>query len=85
MDLQTAFDIAFAGFGFVVGWLMKIIYATVQDLQVSDKDLTNKVQSIELLVAGQYIKRTEFESKIDALFAKLDHIEEKLDRKMSRQ
>jgi hypothetical protein len=55
----------------------------MRDLAHADSILADKVQAIEVLVAGKYIQRTEFEAKIEALFAKLDSIEDKIDRKIS--
>ena len=43
--------------------------------------LADRVQAIEVLVAGSYIRRDEFERLSSAIFAKLDKIEGKLDRK----
>jgi hypothetical protein len=42
------------------------------------------VQSIELLVAGQYIRREEFSKVMTTLFDKLDKIDAKLDQKANK-
>jgi len=42
------------------------------------------LQAIEVLVAGTYIKRDDFNDVIKVLFAKLDKIDEKLDAKADR-
>ena len=47
-----------------------------------DRALNEKLQAVEVLVAGEYIRRVEFEAKIDAVFYKLQAIDEKLDRKL---
>ena len=60
---------------------MKNLQDSMMSLQASDERLAAKVQSIEVLVAGQYVKRDDFDKKIDALFAKLDSIDTKLDGK----
>ena len=82
MDFQTAFNIVMGAFCTLAGWLLNNIWQAMRDLTTADKELSDKVQMIEVLVAGQYIKRTEFEAKIDAMFLKLDGIENKLDRKL---
>jgi hypothetical protein len=71
--------------GICGGWVLKILYDKLHDLQVADLALADKVQSIEVLVAGQYIKRTEMEKMYEAMFAKLDRIETKIDRKVDKQ
>lgn len=80
MDFQTAFNIVLGALGTLVGWLLNTLYNSMKDLTNADKILTEKVQTIEVLVAGQYIPRQEFESKVTALFHKLDRIEDKIDK-----
>lgn len=67
-----------------LGFVVKVLYDKLSDLQRADLELAAKVQSIEVLVAGQYIKRSEMEKTIDALFLKLDRIEAKLDHKADK-
>ena len=62
----------------VFGWLLKTIWESVKDLQTADRSLTDKVMAVELLVAGQYIKRDEIQVLHNALFKKLDKIEDRL-------
>lgn len=83
MDFQTAFNIAAGIAGGMGGWLLNNLFQSQRDLSRADSDLAAKVQGIEVLVAGQYVKRDEFNAKIDAVFDKLESIEEKLDRKIT--
>ena len=57
---------------------------SIQGLQASDKALADKVQHIEVLVAGQYVKREDIDKMMTALFAKLDKIDAKLDAKADK-
>lgn len=84
MDLQLAFNLAVGICGFLGGWILKHLYETIHDLQIVDAQLTDKVQAIEVLVAGQYVKRDDLERNINAIFAKLDRIEAKLDLKADK-
>lgn len=68
-------------FGMIIGFLLRAVWQSVKELQAQDRELAEKVNSIEVLVAGQYIKRDEFHQLSEALFKKLDKIEEKLDNK----
>ena len=68
----------------LLGFTVKVLYDKLTDIQKADMLLADKVQSIEVLVAGQYIKRTEMEKTIDALFTKLDRIEHKIDGKADK-
>lgn len=73
-----------AGFSTLVGFLLNSIWQAVKDLQRDDKDLAKKVAEIEVLVAGAYVKKDEFSASINALFAKLDRIEDKLNGKADK-
>ena len=78
------FDWILAATSGILGFLLKTMWEAVKDLQNADKELAEKVGHIETLVAGQYVKRDEFNSCISRLFEKLDRIDEKLDNKVGR-
>lgn len=82
--LQWLLNAVFAIAGAWGGWLLKLIHQAMRDLQQADKELATKVQQIEVLVAGQYVKKDELERLSIALFSKLDRIESKLDTKMDK-
>ena len=84
MESQTFINIALGLISFLGGWVVKNLQDSMKSLRESDKELTSKVQAIEVLVAGTYIKRDDFDKTIIALFAKLDKIETKLDGKANR-
>lgn len=81
---QTIINWLLAGFGALIGFLLKGLWQAVKDLQAADKVLAEKVGSIEVLVAGAYVKKDEFALQMNALFAKLDKIEDKLDKKVDK-
>ena len=81
---QTLFNISVTVIGFLGGWWLKVLWDAVKDLQTADKVLVEKVSSIEILVAGNYITRADFDKIGAAIFAKLDKIEDKLDRKVDK-
>lgn len=81
---QTIINWLLAGFGALIGFLLKAVWQAVKDLQTADKALAEKVGNIEVLVAGAYVKKVEFTQSINALFAKLDKIEDKLDKKADK-
>lgn len=84
MDYQSLFNIAGGIAGFLGGWWMKVLHESVKDLQEQDKKLAEKVSSIEVLVAGNYVKRDDFDKSLEAIFRKLDRIEDKLDGKADK-
>ena len=84
MDSQTVINIAFGALGALLGGMLKAVWDAVKDLQASDKTILKDVSELQVLVAGQYVKREEFDKMISALFAKLDKIDAKLDAKMNK-
>ena len=68
----------------MLGFLLHSVWEAVKDLQKADAELTKRVSEIEVLVAGNYVTRQEFTNTVDALFRKLDKIEEKIDKKADR-
>lgn len=81
---QTLVNWLLAGFGGLIGFLLNAVWQAVKDLQKADKSLAENVGAIEVLVAGNYVKKAELSESIKALFAKLDKIEDKIDRKADK-
>ena len=81
---QEIFNWVLGGLGTLLGFLMKAMWDAVKDLQQSDKELADKVRRSEILVAGEYVREDEFNSIMLRIFEKLDHIEEKIDKKVDR-
>lgn len=63
-----------------LGAFLKWIYDAHKELRDADKELAEKVSKMEVLVAGQYITREEFDRAIQRIFDKLDHIEMKIQK-----
>lgn len=85
MDVQVAFNIVVAVAGFLGGWILNNLRDSLKTLTQTDNELADKVQRIEILVAGQYVKRDDLDKMTEALFKKLDKIESKLDNKVDKQ
>ena len=84
MEPQTFLNIALGLVAFLGGWVVKNLQDSMKALRESDKQLAEKVQAIEVLVAGTYIKREAFDVAVVALFKKLDKIDDKLDTKANK-
>lgn len=84
MDSQTLINALIGGFSAAVAFILRVLWEGLRDLQRADVDLAAKVADIQLLVAGNYVKKDELDGIIKALFAKLDKIEDKLDKKVDR-
>lgn len=81
---QELFNIVVGVAGALGGWWLKVMWESLKDLREQDNKLAEKVGRIEVLVAGTYVSREEFDRAINRLFDKLDHIELKIDAKADR-
>jgi len=80
MILNTLFGVI----AVLLGWLARITWESIKDLQKSSSDTADKVQKIEVLVAGDYVKKADMDRHIDAIFTKLDKISDKIDGKVDK-
>lgn len=76
VDYQVLFNMVMGVFGVFLGWMLNAAWGSLKELQKADVKLAEKVASIEVLVAGQYVTREEFSIAITSLFAKLDKIQD---------
>ena len=84
MDLQILFNIAVGLVGALGGYVLNSISSNLKSLQSADTILTEKVQKMEVLVAGEYVKHSELEKISNLIFNKLDKIDAKLDAKADK-
>ena len=84
MEFQDLFNVAMGALLLLGGWFMRIMWDSLQGLQRQDRELADKVGKIEVLVAGEYVKKDDFDRVIERLFDKLDHIELKIDNKADK-
>lgn len=84
MDAQTIINIAIGLCGALGGYVLNGLKDSIHALHKADTDLTSKVQSIEVLIAGDYVRHDALDRLTTAIFAKLDRIENKLDGKQDK-
>lgn len=84
MNDQVIFNIIIGVAGSLGGWWMKVMWETIKEAQHANKELVQKVASLEVLIAGDYVKHEQFDRTLNAIFAKLDLIMEKIDRKADK-
>lgn len=84
MDPQTIINIVIGLSGGLGGWILNSLKSEQVQHRKDLTELTEKVHGIDVLVAGTYVKRDDMEKISNALFAKLDRIEQKLDSKMDK-
>ena len=84
VEYQVLFDVAIGVIGVLGGWVLSTVWGAVKDLQEADKELADKVAAIEVLVAGRYITREEFNNTFNQVFERLDRIRDMLSQKADR-
>ena len=84
MNEQQFFNVAFAIIGALGGWWMRVMWQSLKELEQQDSKLADKVGNIEVLVAGHYVKRDDMNRDIAIIFAKLDRIEDKMNKKADK-
>lgn len=85
MDSQTIINTLLGLTAFFGGVWVRGLSDSMKELKRTDTVLADKVQAIEVLVAGKYATRDEVTQLGEALFKKLDRIESKLDGKQDKQ
>ncbi len=78
--MQDFYNWVLTGFSAVLGFLLHAVWQATKDLQRADSELAKRVGEIEVLVAGNYVTRQEFDRAVDKLFAKLDAIDAKIQK-----
>ena len=68
----------------VVSFVLRRIFEVLSSLQKRDMELVEKVNHIEVVLAGQYVSRQQFDGAMALVFEKLDKISEKLSQKADR-
>lgn len=80
MDYQILFNSAFAVLLMVIGWVMKNVFDAITELRKNDQELTKEVNKLAVTLPENYIHRDTFKDFSEAIFKKLDRIEDKFDR-----
>jgi len=81
---QNLFNIVVGIAGALGGWWLKAMRESLKELQQADTLLVDRVSAMEVLVAGTYVRRDDLEKLADAIFKKLDRIEDKVDLKQDK-
>lgn len=79
MEIQSLFNLGFTAAGCLLGFILHGIRSCISNIQRADAELTDKVQRIEVLVAGKYLTLDQHSKDMGALFSQLRRIEDKLD------
>jgi len=85
MEPSTIAVVIIAIVNFFGGVLIKILWSSITDLRDDNKAirgdgkaLSEDLHELAKLVAGDYVKRSEFEKGFDKIYAKLDEVDAKI-------
>lgn len=84
MDTQDLINVLFGVIAFLGGWVVRNLQESMASLRAADAELTNKVQAMEVLVAGKYVTWDGLKDVLAPMNATLARIEHKLDNKMDK-
>lgn len=76
MSYQEWFNILTALVGALGAWWMKTIWDELRENRKANKENGDRMQKIEVLIAGEYAKKSEIEALSRELFKKLGKLEE---------
>jgi len=78
--LILGFDVAIGIAAFFIAIWVKSLEHSIKSLHDQDERLTEKVEAIRILIAGEYVKRTELGEIFKRFEDALHRIEEKIDK-----
>lgn len=84
MDIQTLINLGFTSLIGLAGIIYKGLINRLEVQEEMIEKLHDGIHELDKLVAGDYVRRTDFDKNIDKLFAKLDEISKQLSNKADR-
>ena len=84
-EFQTLFNAIIGFAGLLVGWILNTIWNAVKALQDDDKEIARRIAAIEVLVAGNYVKREDYRGDMAEIKQMLTNIDHKLDSKQDKE
>lgn len=82
IEWQAAFNVAAGAFCSLMGWLLRALWQEVKELKSHHERLNDRVNSVEILVAGKYQLREDSQRDVDRIMVKLDRIEQRMDQRI---
>lgn len=84
MEPQTLINITIGIAGALGGFVLKAVWDGLKELRQADSVLADKVQKIEVLVAGSYVTWDGLKDAMQPITVQLNRIEQKLDSKADK-
>ena len=84
-DAQLLINLGFTLFGVVLAIVINQIFKGIKEVRDDSAKVGDTVHNLSVTLPTKYVSKEDFQYIIDALFQKLDRIEEKLDRKEDKK
>ncbi len=95
MDAQLLFNIVLGCASGLAGWLFKVLYDQLKEVQEEVNDLedkheddhrliTEKLNNLALSLPDKYVNKGDFDNLVKVMHHRFDKLEEKLDTLKSR-
>lgn len=84
MDAQSIFNVVIGLASGLGGFILKLIWDAIKDVQKADTAMASDMTSLKVLVAGNYVTRNEYKDDMGSVKAALQRIEDKLDSKADK-
>ncbi len=82
MDWQAAFNIAAGAFSGLLGWLLRALWQEVKEMKSDHSRLGDRLNAVEVLIAGKYQLREDSRRDMDTILASLERIERRIDSRV---
>lgn len=83
-DYQIIVNIGISIFGVLLSSVIGFLYKRLSEVSQENLRLSEKINKLNVEMPTHYVNKTDFQYIIEALFAKLDKIDQKLDKKIDK-
>ena len=80
MEVQYVVDMAFAVVAFFMGWVLKRIYHSIDELWKKHDEHTRRLTELAIELPKQYGTKDDLSKAIDIIHERFDKIDAKLDQ-----
>ena len=80
MEVQYVVDMAFAVVAFFIGWVLKRIYHSIDELWKKHDEHTRRLTELAIEHPKQYVTKDDLTKAIDIIHERFDKIDAKLDQ-----
>lgn len=85
VDYQILINIGISIFGVLLSSVIGFLYKRLSEVSQENIRLSEKINKLNVDMPTHYVNKVDFQYMIDALFAKLDKIDQKLDKKIDKR